>query len=251
LVAVAALGAGAFFVFKGDSSNAFALDEAAANAAAAHGAKSHITTSAMGQKIEMDGEVNNDTGVVHLSMNLGGTVGVDASIEAIVDSKQAVMYVGSDFLTQLGASVDTKWVKMDKKALEGAGQDTSFFDQIDLGSTVNPSAVFDKAKSVKDLGFDEVDGEKVKHYEVTVAAADIAKMDKMLQQQLDQIGGDLPDDIVYDMYVTEDNEIRRIAYELDLGVTKVKVDTVQHLLDVPPTIAMPDPKDVTDIADLI
>ncbi|MFM2076531.1 MAG: hypothetical protein RJA49_421, partial [Actinomycetota bacterium] len=40
LVAVAALGAGAFFVFKGDSSNAFALDEAAANAAAAHGAKS-------------------------------------------------------------------------------------------------------------------------------------------------------------------------------------------------------------------
>ena len=154
------------------------------------------------------------------AQNLGGLIN---SAQAAVQQFEGS---SSDFLTQLGASVDTKWVKMDKKALESAGQDTSFFDQIDLGSTVNPAAVFDKAKSVKDLGFDEVDGEKVKHYEVTVAAADIATMDKLLQQQLDQIGGDLPDDIVYDMYVTEDNEIRRIAYELDLGVTDFELGAV-------------------------
>lgn len=251
VLAVAAVATGTFLLVDGDATPTYALDRAAAGAAAAHGAESHIITTVMGQTIEMDGETNRDTGTTHFNMDLGSALGFDAQIEAIVDAPAGVMYLSSDFLAQFGGSVDTKWVKLDKRTLTAAGQDASIFDQIGAGNTLDPVTLMEKAKSVKDLGFDSVEGEKVKHFEVTIDLAELAKIDASLQQQLDQLEADLPDTVVYDMFVTEANELRRILFELEIGPASLKVDTVQHPLTVAPIIEIPSGSEVTDIGSVL
>jgi hypothetical protein len=85
---------------------------------------------------------------------------------------------------------------------------------------------------------------------VVVAVADVKGLSDLLENQASGLDAVLPDEITYDLYVTEDNELRRIAYDIDLGVAKVTVDVTQHLLDTAPGIAVPPDDEVVDISEL-
>jgi hypothetical protein len=253
IVVIAALGVGGFLLAKGGSDDeSFSLEAAVARAAEAAGTESKITTEAMGQEVSITAEMGNTSKVMHMEMNLGESPLGDLSLEAIIDGPNETIYIGAEFFQQMMPDeIDAEWLKMDRAAMDAAGEDTSFFDQIDGSAQFDASAMVENAKSVTDLGMEEFEGEQVKHYEVIIATEDLAAVDGILQGQIESMDADLPDEIVYDMYVTKDNEVRRVTSAMDLGVTKVKVDIVQHLLDTEPVIEIPSGDAVVDIAEFM
>ena len=252
VVAIAALGVGGFLLAKGGDDDSFSLEAAVVRAGEAAGTESRITTEAMGQEVSITAEMGNTSKVMHMEMNLGDSPLGDLSLEAILDGPNETIYIGAEFFAQMMPdAIDAEWLKMDRAAMDAAGEDTSFFDQIDGSAQLDQSAMVKNAKSITDLGMEEFEGEQVKHYEVVLATADLAEIDGILQGQVESMDADLPDEIVYDMYVTKDNEVRRVTSAIDLGVTKVKVDMVQHLLDAEPVIEIPSGDAVIDIAELM
>ncbi|MEN9645920.1 MAG: hypothetical protein RL238_2589 [Actinomycetota bacterium] len=254
VVVVIALGVGGFLLAKGGSDDdSYSLEAAAARAADAAGTDSTINTEAMGQEVSMHVTMANASKLMQMEMDLGGSLlGDDLTLQAILDGPNETMYIGSAFFAGIsGEEIDADWIKMDRAAMESAGQDTSFFDQLDGSAQFDPAGTFEKAKSITEIGMEEFEGEQVKHYEVVVAIADLEGTDGILQSQIDSLDGDVPDEVVYDMYVTEDNEIRRVTSAIDFGVAKVKVEIVQHLLDTEPAIEIPSGDDVIDAAEFM
>jgi hypothetical protein len=253
LLVVAALAVGGWFLLKGgDEAPTFSLTEAAANAADAEQTAFTMSMSTMGTDIKMDGELDTTAGLMHMTMDVGGELfGIDEPIEVIADLDASVIYMGAGFFEALGASVDTDWIKIDKAAVEASGQDASVFDQLGINNPLAAATIFDTAEKVNDLGLEEIEGEQVRHYEVTVKVSELLQLDDTLQQQADQLGTDLPDTVTYDVYITEDDQIRRMRYELDLEVSKVKVEVTYHALTEPLTIERPADDNVTDVLDLI
>lgn len=252
IVVIAALGVGGFLLATGGDDDSFSLEAAVVRAGEAAGTESKIITEAMGQEVSITAEMGNTSKVMHMEMNLGESPLGDLSLEAILDGPNETIYIGAEFFTQMmPEEIDAEWLKMDRAAMDAAGEDTSFFDQIDGSAQLDQSAMVKNAKSITDLGMEEFEGEQVKHYEVVLSTADLAEVDGILQGQIESMEGDLPDEIVYDMYVTKDNEVRRVTSAIDFGITKVKVDMVQHLLDEEPVIEIPSGDDVIDIAELM
>ena len=252
IVVIAVLGVGGFLLAKGGDDDSFSLEAAVVRAGEAAGTESKITTEAMGQEVSITAEMGNTSKVMHMEMNLGDSPLGELSLEAILDGPNETIYIGAEFFAQMmPEEIDAEWLKMDRAAMDAAGEDTSFFDQIDGSAQLDQSAMVKNAKSITDLGMEEFEGEQVKHYEVVLSTADLAEVDGILQGQIESMEGDLPDEIVYDMYVTKDNEVRRVTSAIDFGITKVKVDMVQHLLDVEPTIEIPSGDAVIDIAELM
>ena len=251
VLVVAGLGVGGFFLLRGDDTVAFALDVAAQRAADAPGLTSHIETEALGQTISIDGTVDNESGLLEMKMDLGGMLGTDAALTAVVDPDNTTIYMSTDAFGEMISGVtDKKWVKIDQKALDEAGQDGAVFDQLGSAGQIDAAALLDGAKKVTDLGLTTLQDEQVRHYEVVVAVADVQGLGDLLESQTGDLDAVLPDEITYDLYVTEDNELRRIAYDIDLGVAKVSVDVTQHLLDTAPGIAVPPDDEVVDISEL-
>ena len=72
-----------------------------------------------------------------------------------------------------------------------------------------------------------------------------------MKNQLGPTDGELPDEVVYDMYVTKDNQLRRISIDLDVGTTVVKLDVVVTPIEGPLVIELPTDADVTDVSELM
>jgi len=79
----------------------------------------------------------------------------------------------------------------------------------------------------------------------------VLKASKQLQKSVDKLGGTVPDEFVYDIYVTKDNLIRRISSSIDIGPTKLKSEVVFTHPKDPVTVTVPADKDVTNFLDLL
>ena len=250
LVVLGGLGVGAFLVLRGDDKPTFALDRAAAAAGTTKWTEMQITMESQGQSITMNSKGDTDKGLARMSMDLGAIVGSSSPIDMIIDTKNDTMYMGGAFLTALGAKVDTPWVKIDRATLEKAGQDASAFDQLDVGNQLAPATLFASAVSVRHLGRETIDGEQLQHDEVTVDTAKLVAVNPFLKRTMDKAGATLPTTITYQVFITKDNEIRRLTYEVTAGTDKVKLTVVSHALTAAPGIEVPAEADVTDLADL-
>ena len=160
------------------------------------------------------------------------------------------MYMGGAFLKALGAKVDTAWVKIDRATLEKMGQDASAFDQLDVGNQLAPATLFASATSVRHLGRETIDGEQLQHDEVAVDTAKLVAVNPFLKRTMEKAGATLPTTITYQVFITKDNEIRRLTYEVTAGTDTVKLTVVSHALTAAPGIEVPPEADVTDLADL-
>ena len=160
-----------------------------------------------------------------------------------------MIYVSSALFESIGLDVKTDWIKMDRKFLADGG-DSTMFDAATTDSSFGAAELLAAAKSVEDLGYEEHDGEKLKHYSVTVDTATAIESTPQLKK-LGPVDGELPDEVVYDMYVTKDNQLRRISIDLDVGSTVVKLDVVVRPLDGPLDIELPTDADVTDASELM
>jgi len=251
VLALAAIASAGFVLLKKDTAEAkYSLAKASAAAAETNAAAFTMTMELLGEEVTADAETDSASGLSHITMDLG-TVG--GSIEMILDTKEQAIYFNSAFLAESGIPVDTDWVKMDSEFLQGpaGGTNQDLFDAADLGNPLDAGAVFKTAKSVTEIGFDEVDGVKVKHFEVVVDTADAMKVSPQLQKQFDELGGDVPQELTYDVYVDEQNQIRRTTTDTSVAGQKISVDIVIKPQAEPIVIEVPEPADVTDFADLI
>jgi len=251
-VVLAGLGVGAFFLFRSTTPE-FSLTEAAKPQNNELGVSFTSTSSAMGQEITATALGTPDGRLLQMTMDFGPTmaaIGITEPIEAIVNVEDRVLYMGSGFFSALGAPVDTPWIKIDREAAEAAGQDTAFFDQIQIDDPTDTTALFAQAKDITIVGDEEIEGEKVRHYRVTVSTADVVKSNPSLGDMVDQLDSELPDSIEYDVWVTKDNRFRRLSYDLDLGVTSLGTTIDFQRLTEPVTITEPAADEVTDALDL-
>jgi len=258
-LAVVALGVGGFFAFASrddddaSSEATFSLDEVPA-AAEDQGAFT-ATISAMDQTIEQHAEYDLDAGLMSLTMTLPGFFDDSMEVSAIVDLENEVIYLDASLFEEMGLEVDTTWLRIDREALEEAGQDASGFDQFKTGDPTGLAGALVDIGEVTEIGKETIDGEELMHYQVVADTADLLDADpealEQLEVQVEQFGGELPDEVVYDVWVTEDNRVRRMVIDLEMGVMQASVEYVFEDLDGPVEIELPADDDVTDIMDLV
>jgi hypothetical protein len=251
LVVLVGLGVGAFFILRGGTTPTFALDRAADAAGTTKWSATKITMVSGDQSITMDAKTDTEKGLARMSMDLGPIVGSSGPIDMIIDIKNDTMYMGGAFLKALGGNVDTPWVKIDRATLEKAGQDASAFDQLDVGNQLAPATLFASATDVKKIGLETIDGEQLQHDEVTVDTAKVVAINPFLKRSMEQAGATLPTTITYQVFITKDNQIRRLAYDFTVGTDTVQLTVAVHALDAAPTIEVPTEADVTDLAGLL
>lgn len=187
------------------------------------------------------------------SMNM--SLGEMFELKVIVDAPTKQVFLGSDFLTDLipGVGTDASWVRVDgTQAADVPGFEDLLdaIEQNDLGSTVATS-ILDEATSVQDLGEEEIDGETLRHYLATVPFSALIEVSPDLQQQLDEFGVDGPDDLLVDVWVTKDDWVRRMSYELELGPLSVTVEATISELPSDFAIELPADGEFVDLTDLI
>ena len=83
-----------------------------------------------------------------------------------------------------------------------------------------------------------------------VDTAEAMEVSPQLRQQFDELGSDIPDELVYDVYVDEANQIRRTTTEFSAAGVKAVIDIVIKPSTEPIVIEVPAPADVTDVADM-
>jgi hypothetical protein len=251
-VVLAAVGAGAFFLLR-PSGPEFSLTEAASRGPDPMGVSFTSTSSVMGQEIIASAQGTPDATFLRMKMDLGSTMaqlGITEPIDAIVDVEQRVLYIGSSFFVALGAPVDKPWIMIDRDAAEAAGEDVSFFDQLQVDDPTDTTALFAKATDVTTVGDEEIDGEKVRHYRVAIAFADVLATNASLADAIGQLDAEVPDTIEYDVWVTKENRFRKLSYDLDLGVSSIGTTIEFERLTEPVTITLPADDEIIDALDL-
>jgi hypothetical protein len=256
---VVALGVGGFFAFASDDddddaeSATFSLAEVT-SAAQDEGAFT-ATITAMDQTVEQHAVYDLEEGLMSMTMTLPGFGDEEMQIEALVDIDDEVVYLDASLFEDMGLPVETEWLRIDREALETAGEDASAFDQFKLGDPTGLAGSLVEVGDVTEIGKEEIDGEELMHYQVAASTAELLDTDpealEQIQVQVEQVGGELPDEIVYDVWVTEDNRVRKLVVDLEMGVMQTSVDYVFEDLDEPVDIELPAEDDVTDIMDLI
>lgn len=229
----------------------YSLDEALKPSGASLGTSFQVIIGFDDQQTQTSGAIDATGEHARLKLDLGGGFLGGAPIEALIDRPNAIVYMGADFFRVLGATIDTPWVRVDKPTLEAAGEDTAFFDQLQLDDPRDTTALFRAATTVKDLGMETLDDEDpMRHYQVTVPAATVLEKNPALAQTIDGIEGTLPDDIVYDVYVTKQNVIRKIGFTLDIDGTAVSSEVWIDEPGNPVQIDLPADGETTDITDV-
>jgi len=251
LFVVVALGLGAFLLLRNDDkAAAYSLQQAATAASTQQAMAFTLTMETMGQEIVIDAEADNTSGLTRMTMQMDGLGFGNAGIKMIVDAPNEVIYISSDLFSAIGLDVASEWIKMDKAFLADSGDD-SMFDAANSGNVLQAGEIVEQASTKEDLGLEEIDGEQLRHYRVTLDLAKALELSPQLEDSFAELDADLPTEVPYDMWVTEDNELRRVLIELDLGATVVKIDQVIRMLDGPLVIEIPADADVTPAGDLL
>lgn len=252
IAAVAAVGVGVAVVAGGDDDSSkssvagFSFSAASDSAQEATNVayEMNVTAGTTGS-IEMTGRLDNANKLMAMNMAIPG-VGT-TKIDIVLDLANKQMYMSSSAFTEQGLAVDTPWIGIDVSEQPGIEESLA-------QSTNNPLDVtkaFDQAKSVEEVGIEDFRGEQVKHYIVTVSTADALAANPSMQEQIDQLGGQFPDEIVYDVYVTEDSQLRRMTYEMEVGGQTVSADIILTAVGTIEPIVVPSPDDVTDLSEMM
>jgi len=264
IAAVVALVAGAFVVLAGDDTDgadgtslaAFSLVAAAEQAIAADTVEFSLTVSADGLgDVTTSGAVDNSSKVMALSVDLAtvlpmGDLGGGESVEMIVDAEAGMLYFGADELGGLvpgGAS----WISADLAVLaELSGESLDDFgSELFLDPTESARLLLD-ADQVEELGPDTIDGEATVRYQVTVDLAAAIAATPQAGAELDAQGIDVPDTVVYDVWVTEDNQLRRATFEIEVAGQSVSTTLEMRATDEPLDVEIPtDAFDLTALLD--
>jgi hypothetical protein len=244
LVAVVAVVVG-----SSGSSNGYSLDAAAANAGAASNVEYEMTMQlgSLGSA-NLTARQDLEHKLMAMDIALPGLTG--QKVSAVLDLAKSVMYMDASTFTSMGASVGTKWISLDFSKVPGMKESMAKAGA-GSGNPLDVAKLFAKASSKKDLGIETFRGEQVRHYQLTVDTAHALDWNPSLKKQLDAMGSTMPKQIVYDVWVTKGNELRRTKFDMAMMGQTVSADMVFTKVGSIEPIVVPAAKDTTDISDLL
>lgn len=268
VVAAVALGVGAFVGLNASASDdgvaePYSLIAAAERTVDARTVEFDLSVSASDLvDVTVAGAVDNDTDLVSVTTDLSSLLALgdtpvplgDGEITVLLDAANGVVYLDAGVLGGFlpdGAA----WVSIDLGML--ADQTGQSLDDLEDELTFDPSDIADSlldADSAVEVGTETIDGVELRRYEVTVDIA--AVIAAVPQAELDDVLGDLdvpeidvPDTLVYDVWVTADNDLRRVAFDTELGGQTIAMQLDITASDEPLDIEVP--TDALDLTDLL
>ncbi len=169
----------------------------------------------------------------------------------LVDGSTGVLYLDASALG--GFLPDSAgWVSIDLSALaEQSGQPLDDLqDEFALDPSDIARSLLDTENAVE-VGVDTIDGVEVRHYEVSVdvAAALAAVPQAELDPAIDDI--ELPDTITYDVWITADNQLRRVSFGTEIAGQTIGMQLDMTTSDEPLDVELPSDGDVVDLTGLL
>ncbi len=211
----------------------------------------------------VEGAVDGD--VVQLSIDVGALMGAEAAgstATVIYDAAEGVVYLQADELipsSPLDLLIpDLGWVAIDVGELDF--EDGSERIEIEDALSGNPLIVIDivdvDPADATDLGSETIEGIETRHYQFTVDVAANIEIPEELAGLADQFGLDLaiPEgalgEVTADVWVTEDNQVRRmeVGFEVAGERVSVVVDVVAMGGDV--EIVVPSGDEIFDLGEM-
>ena len=245
LLVVAAIVVAIFVAGSGDS-DAYSLKAAAQGAAEAKNVAFEMKATAAGEDLTMAARLDADRQLMAMSIDMPA-LSEGGSIDAVMDMGAKVMYMDASAIPGAG-EIPTKWISIDLSTMPGAEES---FGSLTSSNPLDTAALFENASAVVDKGVEEVGGEKVKHYVVTVKVDDLVAKQPGLGDQFDSLGGTLPETVDYEVWVTEGNELRRMSFTLDVAGQTVVTDMKVTAIGTIDPIDIPAADDVTDMSKLL
>lgn len=265
--AVMALGLAGLVAFAGSRSDdgtgvaePYSLTAAAENTIAARTVEFDLTVSASDlAEVAVSGAVDNESQLVSITTDLSSLLALGdtpipfggGQMSVLVDGSTGVVYLDA---SSLGGFLpdNAGWVSIDLGAL--AEQSGQALDDLQDEFALDPG---DIARSLLDtdrateVGLDTIDGVEVTQYEVSVDVA--AALAAVPQAELDPAVGDieLPDTITYDVWVTADNQLRRVSFGTEIGGQTIAMQLDMTTTDEPLGLELPADGDVFDLTGLL
>jgi hypothetical protein len=263
VLALLALGVGAFVALDnagGDdvalpTVDAYSLAAAAEATLAARTVEFDLTVDAAGLgAVTVSGAVDNEAGLMTVSSDLSGLLPIDdalpmdgGSVELLLDSNTSTMYIGASGFGEL-FGVESPWISADLGVL--AEQAGVSLDELRAETFIDPTEtarLLLDADEVTEIGAETIDGVVTKHFQVTVDLA--GALAAIPTDELPELGElpdlDVPETVVYDVWVTADNELRRASFDLD--VAGQSVSTVLDMTTSDQALVLAVPADAFDI----
>ncbi len=161
------------------------------------------------------------------------------------DAKAEMRYVDGVFYMSLGDLSGGKFWKLDPSDSDGPlGDMGSMLDQVDpMGTLEKLEPAID---TVTYAGDEDVDGQSLDHYELTVDPADLAKT----MDLPDEAKAQLPDDITYDIWLDDEDRLAKLHLDLPVAGAESSVDVTASDWGKDVTIEAPPADEVTEMPDL-
>jgi hypothetical protein len=265
--AVMALGLAALIAFAGsgsgdgaDVAEPYSLIAAAENTITARTVEFDLTVSASDlADITVSGAVDNESQLVSITTDLSSLLALGdtpipfggGDMTVLVDGSTGVIYLDASALG--GFLPDSAgWVSIDLGTL--AEQSGQALDDLQDEFALDPSDIARSLLDTEDaveVGVDTIDGVEVRHYQVSVDIA--AALAAVPQAELDPAIGDieLPDTITYDVWITADNQLRRVSFGTEIVGQTIGMQLDMTTSDEPLGIELPADGDVFDLTGLL
>ena len=220
------------------------------------------TSAAEGQEVDIQeflamlqspGEATLSSYTIEMSMNMGGqSIDMDGAADLSGDAPafdmnmtmpglgpmRMILVGGQVYLSSPAAGTEEgKFIQVPEEQL---GELSSQLDEIDITSTWDAWA--EGARRVVLVGEEDLDGQDMRRYEVTVdtqAALDAAGQTGDDAAEASALIGD---ELTYDVWVDADNLMRKVAFETQGVVTEVTADNWGE----PQDIQAPAPEDIQE-----
>ena len=265
--AVMALGLAALVAFAGsrsgdgaDVAEPYSLIAAAENTIAARTVEFDLAVSASDlADITVSGAVDNESQLALLTTDLSSLLALGdmpiplggGEITVLVDGSTGVVYLDASSLG--GFLPDSAgWVSIDLGVL--AEQSGQALDDLQDEFALDPSDIARSllaTENATEIGLDTIDGVEVRHYEVSVDIAEA--LSAVPQAELDPAIGDieLPDTITYDVWITADNQLRRVSFGTEIVGQTIGMQLDMTTSDEPLDVELPADGDVVDLTGLL
>ena len=268
LAAVVALGIGAFVALASERSDSgvaepYSLIAAAESTVAARSIEFDLTVSASDlADVTVSGAVDNEAELVSVTTDLSSLLALGDTPTPLGDGAMTVLLDGANGVLYLDASAlggflpdGAAWVSIDLATLaEQSGQP---LDDLEGELAFDPSDIAESLLATEgavEVGAETIDGVETRRYEVTVDIA--AAIAALPQADLDDaLGGlevpdvDVPDTLVYDVWVTADNDLRRVAFDTEIAGQTIAMQLDMTVSDQP--LGLEVPTDAFDLTGLL
>lgn len=228
---------------------------AATEAAAAARTARHVSAMTIDgvEVMTTDFVFDHDAGLYAMAMDVDSSLfdGDDSlQMEMILDQEEGMWYVGANALDY---PTDADWVSIDVAAMVAPLGISPDELQSDASAPfLNIVSLLDSAHDVVDLGVEELDEVEVRHLQITLGTDEFlaANPDVLETVETEGIEDDMPQEIPYDLWITESNQLRRTAFVLAVDGMEMLTETNFMSVGDPVDIKIPAPQDVVDMADL-